>query len=199
MSFDLYVWKSPRDLDSERCRRDDPRSGKRPAAIRHRAPSSRAPTSAGSTASSCNDAPGLAASSDATPTPGGGPVWLATKDEPPARVVRVPVTSGHVARRARRARRHLPRSTTSSCSTRGPGACRSRSRTWPPTPARHSGPAARSRPPSPAASVASSPSSRGSSGSPCSAASSCVVGGFLVVMAVFTFVHEGRKAWQARR
>ena len=92
-----------------------------------------------------------------------------------------------------------PRNTTSSCSTRGTAASIYRSRRWPPTPARRSGP--------PGAIQAAVAGGVGLViavvawflGIPVLSGVVIVIGGFMVVMAVFTFIHEGRKAMKARR
>jgi len=197
MSFDLYVWKAPRDLDSERAA----------AMIRGWQEAGGDPASSPFEPSTDvgwfyrelrRDAPGLAASSDATPTQGGGPVWLATTDEPPARVVRVPVTSDtsrdaldEVDALAAKYDLLVFDGRTGRLSFPLEDLAADASATfWP-------GGAIQ-------AAVAGGIGGLIAIvawlvGIPVLSGVLVVVGGFLVVMAIFTFVHEGRKAWQARR
>ncbi len=143
VTFDLYIWKSPRDVDADQAgvllkswheASGDP--GKSPFE-----PS----TDVGwFYRELMKDIPGVEASSDAVPNQSAAPIWLSTTPEPPARVVGVrlsPDTSyaeldaifGLAAKYdlvvfdARSRRVHLP-------PTR-----------WPPTPARRSGQPARYR------------------------------------------------------
>jgi hypothetical protein len=88
VTFDLYAWKSPRDLDDDRAEAlvqgwqdaggDPSRSPFEPSTDVgwfHR--------------ELMKDEPGLEASSDAVPNPSTTPIWLAGTDEPPARVVAI--------------------------------------------------------------------------------------------------------------
>ena len=88
MTFDLYAWKSPRDLDDDRAAAlldtwqdaggDPGRSPFEPS------------TDVGWFCRELmKDEPGLELSSDAVPDPSRTPVWLTTTPEPPARVVAI--------------------------------------------------------------------------------------------------------------
>lgn len=88
VTFDLYAWKSPRDLDPESIEAlllswhatggDPSMSPFEPS------------TDVGwFYRELTKDAPGVEASSDAVPTPNAGPTWLSTTSEPPARVVQI--------------------------------------------------------------------------------------------------------------
>ena len=197
MTFDLYVWKSPRDLDSKTAG----------AMIRQWNEAGGDPASSPFEPSTdvgwfyrelLHDEPGLTASSDATPTTTGGRVWLATEDEPPARVVRVPLTSA-TSRHALSdleslaAKYDLVMFDTRTDRLTFPLedlAAYASATFWP-------GGAIQ-------AAVAGGIGGLIAVvawlvGIPVLSGVLVLVGGFLVVMAVFTFVHEGRKAWQARR
>ncbi len=93
MTFDLYVWQSPRDLDDERAaallkswqdRGGDP---------------SQSPFEPSNDVGwfyreLMKDVPGIDVSSDAVPNAGAGPLWLSATDEPPARVVAMRLPPG---------------------------------------------------------------------------------------------------------
>ena len=152
MTFDLYVWSAPRDLDADQAE----------ALLESWHEEGGDPSESPFEPSSdvgwfhrelTKDAPELEAASDAVPTTSTRPVWLSTEPEPPAR------SWPFACRRTRRATSStrspgLPRSTTSCCSTRGAGASTARWRRWPPTPQPRSGRPARSRRPWLAASAA---------------------------------------------
>src|SRR4051794_9852220 len=86
MSFDLYAWKSPRDLDAEAVQ----------ALISRWNEAGGDPSTSPFVPSSdvgwfyrelLQDAPGIEAWSDATPSQSRTPIWLSSTPEPPARVV----------------------------------------------------------------------------------------------------------------
>lgn len=88
MTFDLYVWKAPRDLDD----------GQAEALVERWHEAGGDPRTSPFEASSDvgwfvrelrHDEPGLDMTSDATPTTSTAPIWLAATDEPPARVVAI--------------------------------------------------------------------------------------------------------------
>lgn len=95
MTFDLYVWKSPRDLDADRAedligRWND--AGGDPA----RSPFEPSADVGWFNRELAKDEPGLETSSDAEPNPDTAPIWLSARSEPPARVVAIrlaPATS----------------------------------------------------------------------------------------------------------
>jgi hypothetical protein len=88
MTFDLYAWKSPRDLSADRAE----------ALVTAWQASGGDPSASPFEPSTdvgwfyhelVEEVPGLEASSDAAPTARAAPIWLATSDETPARVVGV--------------------------------------------------------------------------------------------------------------
>ena len=171
----------------------------RPAATRPRVRSSRAAMSAGSTWSSPRTSPELGASSDALPSASKTPIWLGTTpDPPPARVVRIPVTAATptdvldsvyglaakydlVLYDTRDRGIHLPLEDLAEYAS---------ATFWP-------------------AGAIQAAVAGGVGlviavvawflGIPVLSGIAIVIGGFLFVMAVYTFVHEGRKAMKARR
>jgi len=91
MTFDLYAWKSPRDLDAagvEALLDEWQAAGGDPAT----SPFEPSSDVGWFYLELTKDEPGLGASSDAPPSASKGPVWLGTTPEPPpARVVRIPM------------------------------------------------------------------------------------------------------------
>jgi len=92
MTFDLYAWKSPRDLD------DDSAEALVAGWIEAGGDPNNSPFEPSTDVGwfyreLMNDEPQLGASSDAVPNQSKAPIWLATTDEAPARVVRVPVSA----------------------------------------------------------------------------------------------------------
>jgi hypothetical protein len=89
MAFDLYVWESPRDLDADRVEGllDSWRAaGGEPA----QSPFEPSTNVAWFYRELMKNVPGLVASSDAVPDPGKAPIWLATGPDPqPARIVAI--------------------------------------------------------------------------------------------------------------
>ena len=92
MTFDLYVWKSPRDLDDAAAA----------ALVTTWSEAGGDPGTSPFEPSTdvgwfyrelVKDEPELGASSDAVPSHSKAPIWLATTDEAPARVVRIPVSA----------------------------------------------------------------------------------------------------------
>ena len=92
MPFDLYVWQSPRDVDDERAAalvRGWEADGADPAT----APFEPSTDIAWFRRELVNDRTGLELASDANPTPSTKPVWLSGgDDEPAARVVAIRIT-----------------------------------------------------------------------------------------------------------
>jgi hypothetical protein len=88
MSFDLYVWASPRELDDDQARSlvdGWQGAGGDPAA----SPFEPSTDVGWFHRELMHDAPWLELSSDAVPNPSTGPIVLSTTDEPPARVVAI--------------------------------------------------------------------------------------------------------------
>jgi hypothetical protein len=90
---DLYVWKSPRDVDAsaadELIRQwqvggGDPRES----------PFESSTDVGWFNRELVKDVPGVVASTDAVPTTSNTPIWLAATDEPPARVVAISLSPG---------------------------------------------------------------------------------------------------------
>ena len=197
MTFDLYVWKSPRDLDADMAVAlleswqdlgGDP--GQSPFE-----PS----TDVGwFYRELMKDAPGLEASSDAVPNASTDPIWLEATPEPPARVVGMrlpPATPRDVLELifglatkydlvlfdARSRRVHLPLEEMSAYAS---------ATFWP-------------------AGAIQAAVAGGAGGViavvawflgiPWISGILVLIGGFMFVMAVYTFIHEGRKAAKARR
>jgi len=197
MTFDLYAWKSPRDLDADGAEAlldAWNESGGDPSA----SPFEPSTDVGWFYRELMTDEPELGASSDAVPNASSAPIWLATTDEAPARVVRVPVSAatpsdaldtlfGLAAKydlvvydtRSRSIHRPLDEMADHASATFWPaGAIQAAvaggiglviaSVAW----------------------VVAIPILSGIA---------IVIGGFLFVMAVFTFVHEGRKTMIGRR
>jgi hypothetical protein len=197
VTFDLYAWKSPRDLDADRAE-----------ALVESWPETGGDTSEAPFDPSADvgwfyqelmkDAPGLDATSDAVPNPSSAPIWLATDPEPPARVVgmRLPPATPHdvldsifglaakydlVLFDARSRRVHFPLEEM---------AAHASATFWP----------AGAIQAAVAGSIGGVIAVVGwLVGIPLLSGLLVLVGGFVVVMAVYTFVHEGRKAAIARR
>ena len=86
MAFDLYAWKSPRDLDADGAEaliESWRESGGDPA----KSPFEPDTDVGWFYRELIKDVPGLVASSDAVPNPSTTPIWLSATPEPPARVV----------------------------------------------------------------------------------------------------------------
>jgi hypothetical protein len=87
MGSDLYVWKAPRDLDADQAEALLKRwhdTGGEPSA----SPFEPSTDVAWFYRELMKDVPGIVASSDAVPNPSATPIWLATTPEPqPARIV----------------------------------------------------------------------------------------------------------------
>ena len=93
MPFDLYVWEAPRDVDDARAAalvRDWEQAGADPTT----APFEPSTNLGWFHRELRNDNPGVATVSDANPNPSTRPVWLSGggPDEPPARIVAVRLT-----------------------------------------------------------------------------------------------------------
>jgi hypothetical protein len=192
VAFDLYAWKSPRDLDADRAEE---------LLESWRATGSDPSTSPFEPDADVGrfhrelmkDVPGLVVSSDAVPNPSTAPIWLAATSEPPARVVVISLSPtaprdtleaifGLAAKYdlvlfdARSRRVHLPLAemTADASATFWPGGAIQ-------------------------AAVAGGVGAviavvAWFLGIPLLSGILVVVGGFMVVMAVYTFIHEGRKA-----
>jgi len=197
MAFDLYVWKSPRDLDDDQA-----------AALLDSWQEAGGDPSTSQFEPSTNvgwfyrellkDVPGVVAKSDAVGNPSAAPIWLATTDEPPARVVGISVAPTAprdtldaifglatkydlVLFDARSRRVHLPLDEMAAYAS---------ATFWP-------GGAIQ-------AAVAGGIGGAIAIaawflGIPVLSGVLIVVGGFMFVMAVYTFIHEGRKAANNRR
>ena len=88
MTFDLYVWKAPRDLDDEQATelvRSWEEAGGDPAA----SPFEPSDDVGWFVKELVGDEPELELSTDARPTQSRAPIWLATTEEAPARVVAI--------------------------------------------------------------------------------------------------------------
>jgi hypothetical protein len=86
MAFDLYAWKSPRDLDAdgaEALLKSWQETGSDPA----NSPFEPSPDVGSFHRELMKDVPGLVVSTDAVPNPSTAPIWLASTPEPPARLV----------------------------------------------------------------------------------------------------------------
>lgn len=193
MAFDLYVWKSPRDLDADRAE----------AMLESWRETGSDPSTSPFELSTdvgwfhrelMKDVPGLVVTSDAVPNPSTAPIWLAaTTEQPPARLVVISLSPtaprdtlevifGLAAKYdlvvfdARSRRVHIPLAEM---------AAHASATFWP-------GGAIQ-------ASVAGGVGGviavvAWFLGIPLLSGILVVVGGFMVVMAVYTFIHEGRKA-----
>jgi hypothetical protein len=98
VSFDLYVWQSPRDIDEQRALAlvdAWQQAGGDPAT----SPFEPSTDIGWFHRELMQDLPDLDVVSDAVPNPSPRPVWLSTDDEPPARVVaiRLPAVAAHEA------------------------------------------------------------------------------------------------------
>jgi len=198
MTFDLYVWKSPRDLDSDAI--DALLDGWHAAGGDPATSPFEPSTDVGwFYIELTKDEPELGASSDALPSSSKTPIWLGTTpDPPPARVVRIPVDGrtptdvldsvyGLAAKYdlvlydTRNRGVHLPLEDLAAYAS---------ATFWPAGAIQ--------------AAVAGGVGLVIAAvawfiGIPILSGIAIVIGGFLFIMAVFTFVHEGRKAIKARR
>lgn len=197
MTFDLYAWKSPRDLDAdgvEGLLDAWNESGGDPSA----SPFEPSTDVGWFYRELMKVEPDLGASSDAVPNPSTAPIWLATTDEAPARVVRVAVSASTptdaldslfelaakydlVLYDTRSRSIHLPLKEMADDAS---------ATFWP-------------------AGAIQAALAGGIGlviavvawvvGIPILSGIAIVIGGFLFVMAVFTFVHEGRETMKERR
>jgi hypothetical protein len=198
VTFDLYAWKSPRDLDAdaiEALLEEWQAAGGDPAT----SPFEPSSDVGWFYLELTKDEPELGASSDALPSTSKTPIWLGTTpDPPPARVVRIPLTAetqadvldfvyGLAAKYdlvvydPRNRGIHLPLEELADYAS---------ATFWP-------GGAIQ-------AAVAGGIGLviaivAWFLGIPVLSGIAIVIGGFLFVMAVYTFIHEGRKAMKARR
>ena len=93
MSFDLYVWQSPRDLDEEQAEAlvdAWQQAGGDPAA----SPFEPSTDIGWFHRELMQELPELDVVSDAVPNPSKRPVWLSTDEKPPARVVAIRLPAG---------------------------------------------------------------------------------------------------------
>jgi hypothetical protein len=197
MQFDLYVWEAPRDVDDEQAAallRDWEAAGADPAS----APFEPSTNVGWFHRELKNDNTGLVLATDANPNPSTRPAWLSANDvEPPARIVAIRIgldTAGDaledvfglaakydlVVFDARSGRVHLPLKEMADYAD---------ATFWP------SGAIQ--------AAVAGGFGLLIAIGAwiigiPILSWIVIIVGGFMFVMAVFTFVHEGRKALRSR-
>jgi hypothetical protein len=197
VTFDLYAWKSPRDLDADGAEAllkrwqeaggdpsESPFEPDTDVGWFHR--------------ELMKDAPRLEISSDAVPNPSTAPVWLSGTPEPPARVVAIRLshdTSGDVLDSiaglatkydlvlydARSRRVHLPLEEMAAYAS---------ATFWPAGAIQ--------------AAVAGGIGLAIAGvawvvGIPVLSGIVVLIGGFMFVLAVYTFIHEGRKAVKARR
>jgi len=197
VTFDLYAWQSPRDLDADQAE----------AMIESWHEAGGDPSHSPFEPSTdigwfyrelIKDVPGLEASSDAVPSRSRTPIWLSSEDEPPARVVAMRLSPALpsdsldsilglatkydlVLFDARNRRIHLPLEEMAAYAS---------ATFWPAGAIQ--------------AAVAGGIGALMAVaawfiGIPVLSGLLIVIGGFLFVMAVFTFIHEGRKALKARR
>ena len=197
MTFDLYAWKSPRDLDADAA--DAFLSAWNEAGADPATSPFEASTDVGwFYVELTKDAPDLQVTSDAVPNRSSAPIWLATTEQPPARLVKmaIPMTASRdllediyslaakydlivYDTHARRLHHPLAELADYASATFWPaGAIQ--------------------------AAVAGGAGAVIAAvawvlGIPVLSGIAIVIGGFLVVMAIYTFVHEGRKALAARR
>ena len=195
--FDLYVWKSPSDLDDDAAQAlvdDWQLAGGDPAT----SPFEPSTDIGWFHRELVQDHPGLIVSSDAIPNPSRTPVWLSGTDEPPARVVGIRLSRVEardeldtifglaakydlVVLDAQNRRIHQPLEELAAYAS---------ATFWP-------------------AGAIQAAVAGGIGGVlavvawilgiPLLSGILVIVGGFMFVMAVYTFVHEGRKALRARR
>ena len=198
MNFDLYAWKAPRDLDADgidTLLQEWHAAGGDPAA----SPFEPSGDVGWFYLELTRDEPELGASSDALASTSKTPIWLGTTpDPPPARVVRIPLTDetrvevldsvyGLAAKydlllydsRSRRIHQPLEEMAEYASATFWPGGAIQ-------------------------AAVAGGIGVIVAVvawlvGIPVLSGIAMVIGGFLFVMAIYTFLHEGRKAMRARR
>ena len=192
MAFDLYVWKSPRDLDA----------GRTEALLKGWQDTGSDPGTSPFEPSAdvgsfhrelMKEVPGLVVSTDAVPNPSTAPIWLASTGQPPARLVVISLAPtaprgtleaiiGLAAKYdlvlfdARSRRVHLPL---------GETAADAGATFW-------TGGAMRAAVVGGLGVVIAVVA--WFLGSPLLSGLLVVVGAFLVAMAVYTFIHEGRKA-----
>jgi hypothetical protein len=195
MTFDLYVWETPRDVDAAGAEALVGRwheAGADPAT----APFEPSTNVGWFHRELMNEEPGLDVSSDAVPNPSKTPIWLSGTDEPPARLVaiRLPAPPNAaldsifslamkydlVLFDARNRRVHLPLEEMGEYAS---------ATFWP-------GGAIQ-------AAVAGGIGGIAAVvawllGIPILSGIVAVIGGFMFVMAVYTFIHEGRKAAKSR-
>lgn len=198
MAFDLYVWESPRDLDADRVEAllDSWRqAGGEPA----QSPFEPSTNVAWFYRELIKGVPGVVASSDALPDPSKAPIWLAASPEPqPARIVAISIAPTAppdtlesiyslgakydlVLFDPRARRLHLPLEEMGAYASAA---------FWPAGAIQ--------------AAVAGGIGAAIAIGAwflgiPVVSGVLMVIGGFMFVMAVYTFVHEGRKAANNRR
>ena len=197
MTVDLVVWKAPRDLDAagaETLVRDWQSAGGDPET----SPFEPSDDVGWFHRELAKDEPGLVLVSDAVPNPSTAPIWLSTGSEPPARVVAIRLPpAGHgegldtifglaakydlVVFDARAGVAHLPLAELAEYAS---------ATFWPAGAIR--------------AAVVGGLGAvvafvAWSLGIPIVSGLVALIGAFLFVMAVYTFVHEGRKAATARR
>ena len=195
MTFDLYVWEAPRNVDAAGAealveRWDE--TGGDPA----NAPFEPSTNVGWFHRELMKDEPGLDVSSDAVPNPSKTPIWLSGTDEPPARVVaiRLPASPDDVIDLiyslamkydlvlfdARNRRVHLPLDEMGAHAS---------ATFWP-------GGAIQAAVAGGIGGVAAVVAWL--LGIPLVSGIVAVIGGFMFVMAVYTFIHEGRKAAKSR-
>lgn len=196
MTVDLYVWHAPRDLDAEGAAAliaAWQASGGDPAA----SPFEPSTDVGWFHRELRQDEPSLVLGSDAVPSTSTTPIWLSGSDEPPARVVAIGLSGAAAGEAletiyglaakydlvvfdAHNGRLHRPLAEL---------AAHASATFWP-------GGAIRS---AFAGGIGAAILAVGwSLGIPLLSGVVMVVGGFMVVLAVATFVHEGRVAWRAR-
>jgi hypothetical protein len=197
VTFDLYAWRSPRAIDAEQAEGlierwqeagGDPRNS----------PFEPSTDVGWFYRELVKDVPGLEASSEAVPNKSSTPIWLSTTDAPPARVVGIRLSPGLPAdaldtifelatkydlvlfdTRSRRVHLPLEEKAAHASATFWPGGAIQ-------------------------AAVAGGIGGvialvAWSLGIPLVSGLIALIGGFVFVMALYTFIHEGRKAAKARR
>ena len=197
MSFDLYAWKSPRGVDA------DGADALVQAWLAAGGDPGQSPFEPSTDVGwfhreLVKNAPDLDVSSDAVPNPSSAPIWLAGSDEPPARVVAIRLSRATapddldaifglaakydlVLYDPQRPRLHLPLEEM---------AAHASATFWP-------GGAIRA---AVAGGIGGVIALAGwFVGIPVLGGIFVIVGGFLVVLALYTFIHEGRRALRARR
>ena len=197
MTFDLYLWHGPRDLDAERARAllaDWQAAGGDPAA----SPFEPSTDVGWFHRELSTDAPGMDVLSDAAPSGSSTPIWMSATNEPAARLVALrlsPATPPDalddvfslaakydlVLFDARSGRLHLPLAEMGEYAS---------ATFWPAGAIQAAVAGAVGGVIAVAAWLA---------GVPIVSGVLALVGGFMLVMAVFTFVHEGRKRMGGRR